>query len=156
MSGYIVREARDIDIEKITDLGERVHSETIYAHIAYDRDKVANLVACGILKQPNWWLRVISLDRDIVGGMLCIAEPALCSRDVITRDVTIMVDKAHRARCLKQLVEMVELYKAWSIQQGAKIIFLGASSGVNVDGASKLFTALGFDYTGVLHTIRRE
>lgn len=154
--GYIVRKPLDIDIEKLTDLGERVHGETIYSHLAYDRDKVANLIAGAILEQPNWWMRVIALDRAIVGGMICVAEQALCSSDVITRDVTIMVDKQHRARCLKQLVEMVELYKAWSVEQGAKIIFLGASSGVNVDGASKLFTALGFDYTGVLHTIRRE
>lgn len=150
---YEVRDPRGSELDAIVALGEQVGQETIYSHLSYDKDKAANVIAGAILKQKGWFIKVIVEDDKIVGGLLCWCGEETFTQDKIARDITIMLKKEHRGKCLQALVTMVEEYKKWAEEEGAKLIVLGASSGINTAGASRLFTKMGFKLTGVLHTI---
>lgn len=153
---YLVRDALPMEVFRLVEISEKVLSESTYAHMKFDKEKTANYIFDGIKKRDGWFLRVIvNEDRnEIVGGLLCICEPTLFGPDKVAYDITIMMDEEHRGRCVRQLVQVVDEYKSWAIEQGAKLIKLGVSSGINIDKASLFFEQLGFKRIGAMHGLQ--
>lgn len=152
---YTVRDAENWEVFRLVEITEKVLSESVYSHISYNKEKSANYIMDGILKRPGTFLRVIADEDDVIaGGIFCVCEPMLHSDDKVAYDVTIMIDEDHRGRCIKQLVQIIEEYKAWAIAEGAKIIKMGVSSGINIDKASKFFEIMGFQRVGAMHSFR--
>lgn len=153
---YAVRDALEIEVFQLVDISRRVLKESpTYTHMSYDEEKSANYIYGAIAKQPGWFLRVI-IDKSsgrVVGGILCYCETTLYGHDKQAYDVTIMIDEEHRGKCLKQLVQIIEEYKEWAIAQGAKVIKMGVSSGLNIEKASMFFEKLGFKQIGAMHAV---
>lgn len=150
---YSVRDAVDMETYDVVDVCERVLQEApTYSRMRFDRDKVANYVYGAIVKQPTWFLRVIvDEDNKIVGGICCQCVESMNGPDKVAFDVTIMLDEEHRGKCLKQIIQIVEEYKEWAIAEGAVVIKMGVSSGINMDKASVFFETLGFKRIGAMH-----
>lgn len=150
---YIVRDAVDTEVFDIADICEAVLKEApTYTHLTFDKDKAANLIYGAIIKQEGWFLRVIADDNNkIVGGLCCYCGESGFGPDKVAYDITIMVDEEHRGKCLKELVTIVNEYKEWALAQGAKVIKMGVSSGINMDKASTFFESLGFKRIGAMH-----
>lgn len=150
---YSVRDAVDTETFDIADICERVLQEApTYHRMRFDRMKVANYVYGAIMKQPGWFLRVIVDDRDkIVGGICCQCCESMNGPDKVAFDVTIMLDEEHRGKCLREVIQIVEDYKQWAIAEGAVVIKMGVSSGINMDKASVFFETLGFKRIGAMH-----
>lgn len=151
---YHVRDARGEELDKLARISERVLKEApTYTGMRFDLDKTANMIAGAILKQKGWFLRVIARDGDNepVGGLICVCVDSTFGPDKIAYDITIMLDQEHRGKCLKQLIQIIEEYKAWAIAEGAKVVKMGVSSGLSVDGASMFFERLGFARIGAMH-----
>lgn len=150
---YKVRDALPEEVFTLAELSERVLKESpTYTHMEFSKEKTANYIYSAIVKHDGWFLRVIVDDSNqVVGGLICYCEPMVFSNDKVAYDITIMVDKDHRGRCLPQLVQVIEEYKEWAISQGAKLIKMGVSSGISIDSAAKFFERLGFDRIGSMH-----
>jgi len=150
---YSVRDAIDKEIFTIVDISERVLRESpTYAHLEFNKEKAANYVYSAIMKRDGWFLRVIvDENNQIVGGLICVCEPMFFSPDKVAYDITILIEANHRGRCLAQLVQVIEEYKTWAVAQGAKLIKMGVSSGINIDSAAKFFERLGFERIGSMH-----
>lgn len=153
---YTVREARTQELFKYVDIFEAVHRETAYSHISVDRAKTANYLFGAIKGEEGWFIRAIArmADDEPVGGIVCVSVPALFSQEKVAYDVTIMVDEEHRGKCLKQLLQIVKEYKAWALADGAKLIKMGVSSGINMDKASAFFERMGFARVGAMHALK--
>lgn len=155
MPKYTVRDAENWEVFRLVEITEAVLLESVYSHITYDKEKSANYIMDGILKRPGTFLRVIADESDkIAGGIFCVCEKMLFSQDKVAYDITIMIDEEHRGRCLKQLIQIIEEYKTWAIAEGAKIIKMGVSSGINIDKASQFFEVMGFERVGAMHSLR--
>lgn len=151
---YHVREARGTDIVELTDKSRQVLAESIYSSLLFDPAKTANYIMGAILKQPGWFIRVIVDDADlVVGGLICCCSESIFGPDKIAQDITIMVLQEHRGRCTRQLLRIVREYKEWAIADGAKLIKMGVSSGMNMDKTSALFEHMGFKRIGAMHGI---
>ncbi len=150
---YSVRDALDKEVFRLAEISERVLKESpTYAHMEFSMEKTANYIYGAIMKHDGWFLRVVVDEHnEIVGGLIAICEPMIFSNDKVAYDITIMVESDHRGRCLPQLVQVIEEYKTWAISQGAKLIKMGVSSGINIDGAAKFFERLGFERIGSMH-----
>lgn len=149
---YKVRDAVDKEVFRLVEISEKVLQESTYAHMTFDKEKSANYLYGAIVKQPGWFLRVIADDSDkLVGGILCVCETSLFGPDKLAYDITIMVDEEYRGKCLPQLIQIISEYKDWAIAEGAKLIKLGVSSGINIDKASAFFERLGFERIGSMH-----
>lgn len=152
---YTVRDAENWEVFRLVEITEKVLQESVYSHIIYDKEKSANYIMDGILKRPGTFLRVIVDDANVIaGGIFCVCEEMLFSHDKVAYDITIMVDEEHRGRCIKQLVQIIDEYKEWATAQGAKLIKMGVSSGINIDKASQFFEAMGFERVGAMHSLR--
>lgn len=152
---YTVRDAVDREVFKLVKISERVLKESpVYTLTAFDKEKSANYIYGAIMKQPGWFLRVIANDaNEPVGGLLCLCTDLIYGPDKVAYDITIMIDEEHRGKCLPQLVQIVNEYKEWALEQGAKIIKFGVSSGINIDHASVFFERMGFARIGAMHGI---
>ncbi len=153
---YFVRDALEIEVFQLTEISEKVLKESpTYTHMSYDREKSANYIYGAIAKQPGWFLRVIveKASGSIVGGILCYCESTLYGPDKQAYDVTIMLDEEHRGKCLKQVIQIINEYKEWALKEGAKVIKMGVSSGLNIEKASMLFERLGFKHIGAMHAV---
>lgn len=154
-NGYSIRDAKNHEVFRLVEIVESVLQESVYKHLTFDKEKAAHLVMDGILKRDGTFLRVIVDANDkIVGGMMCVCEASCFGPDKMAYDITIMMDEESRGRCVRQLVKLVDEYKEWAIKQGAKIIKMGVSSGINIDKASAFFERLGFERVGAMHSMR--
>lgn len=150
---YSVRDAVDTEVFDLADICEKVLLESpTYRHMAFDRMKCANQIYSCIMKHEGWFLKIIVDETNRpVGGIGCWCGVSDFGPDKIAHDITIMLDEEHRGRCLKQIIEIVEEYKKWATAQGAKLIKMGVSSGMNMDKASTFFETLGFARIGAMH-----
>lgn len=150
---YTVRDAKDIEVFKLVEISEAVLKESpTYTHLAFDKEKSANYIYSAIMKYDGWFLRVIADENnEIVGGLLGCMETTVFGPDKIAYDVTVMMEIEHRGRCVRQLVQVVQEFKQWGIDNGAKLIKLGVSSGINIEKASMFFEHMGFERIGAMH-----
>lgn len=154
MSRYIVRDARGDDVDKLTAIVGRVLAEApTYTRLAFDHEKTANVLAGAILKQKGWFIRVITLaDTDEpVGGLGGICEDSLFGPDRIAIDITMMIDKEHRGRCIREFIQCCEDFRDWAIAEGASVVKIGVSSGIKIDSVSNVLERLGFARIGGMH-----
>ena len=139
----------------MTEACRVVLQESVYAHLHFDHDKCANWLVGAILEQPGWFMRVIADENDEpIGGIVCVTETTLFGNDKVAYDVTIMVSKEHRGKCLRPLMNIIREYRDWAIADGAKLIKLGVSSGINIDKASVFMERMGFPRIGAMHGMR--
>lgn len=157
---YIVRDAKKHyqELVQIADVVERVLKEApTYTNMSFNRKRTMSFTV-DAMTRPELFIKVIAREEDdvVVGGIICRIEQLVTSDDKQAYDVTIMLDAEHRGRCLKQVVELINAYKTWALKQGAKIIKLGVSSGINIDGAATFFERQGFAQIGSMHAYVME
>lgn len=155
MASYIVRYARPVEVDEIAAIVGRVWDESIYAPLTFDHEKTANLLVEGILCRPGWFLKVIAEKETnkVVGGLLGRIETILTSPDKVAYDVSMMIDKDHRGKCIKQFISLLDEFALWGAANDAKIIKVGVSSGIKVDSASTFLERLGFKRAGSMHSM---
>lgn len=154
MASYIVRDAHGYEVDKLAAIAGRVLSEApTYTRLAFDHDKTANYIAGAILKQDGWFIRVIAeADSDEpVGGLIGVMEETLFGPDKVAYDVTMMIDREHRGKCIREFIQCCEDFRTWGLNNGAKIVKLGVSSGIKIDSVSNLLERLGFIRIGGMH-----
>lgn len=150
---YIVRSAHHHELDKLVEISRKVLLESVYSHMDFDKDKSANYICGAILGQPGWFLRVIARvsDDEPVGGIACYNQVSIFGKDKIATDVTIMIDAGHRGKCVRQMLQIIREFREWAIADGAKLIKIGVSSGINIDKASAVFERMGFARIGAMH-----
>lgn len=154
MASYIARNPHGYEVDKLSAIAGRVLAESpTYTRLAFDHSKTANYIAGAILKQQGWFIRVIAQgDSDEpVGGLIGVCEETLFGSDKIAYDITMMIDKEHRGKCIRAFVQCCEDFRAWAIADGAKIVKLGVSSGIKIDAISNVLERLGFVRIGGMH-----
>jgi len=157
---YKLRDARKnyAEIECLAGIAERVLKEApTYTHVSFNKKRTMSFIVDAMTRK-DMFLKVIAREEDdvAVGGIICFVEQIVTSDDLQAYDLTIMLDEEHRGRCLPQIIELVSDYKVWARKQGAKIIKLGVSSGINIDRAATFFERLGFSRIGSMHAYVME
>lgn len=151
---YIVRDAREEEVDEITTIIGEILGETIYSALTFDHDMCANMVMGAILKQSGWFLRLVADEQSdkAVGGLLGWCGQFITSKDKIAHDVAMMIQLQHRGRCIRQFLQVVDEYKTWAHNDGAKIVKIGVSSGLKIDAFVELFERVGWKRTGAIMT----
>jgi len=141
------------DLQRMVVIVRAVLEESpTYKHMQFDEKKTMNFLYDAMHGRPGFFIRVIVDENDvIVGGIICLCEELITSTDKVAYDLTIMMDKEHRGHCITHLVEIIRLYKVWAVAQGAKVVKMGVSSGLNIDKASHFLEKLGFARIGAMH-----
>ena len=135
----MIREATLDDIPAIMEMGRSMAQESPrFARLEWSERKVAKLLRTMILAPA-----ALVLVADEGGAFfLGIATEHWMSTDKVAADYAIYVSPERRGSALASA--MIDRYKAWAIEQGAKVITLGISTGVHPERTAVLFERKGF------------
>lgn len=142
----VIRYAQFDDIEQLLDLGEAMHAESRYARYAWDRNKVGRLIHA-LIESPDGFAVVAVHDGTIVGGFLGSLDEHFFSPQKIASDYALFVLPAFRGGMTAGL--LVEAFIAWARELGVTP-HVGVTTGVNLEGTTKLYQGLGFEPVGTL------
>ncbi len=144
----MIRNATLIDVPAMLALGEAMHDESPrFRKLPWNGGKVRALIETLIERREGLAL-VAERGGEIVGGFLGIAAPHFASDALVSCDFALYVAPGRRGSLAA--VQLLRAYVAWAKARGVALIQCGVTTGVNVEGASRLFASVGFEPAGNL------
>lgn len=149
---YEVREPLEIELLAIAQLGEEWHKESAFSHMEYNVSKVAALLSMSLVKKEMFVQVMIEKQTGkVVGLMWAELQESYFGRDKVANDWMLGVAKEHRGKCTNALFHLVNNYRAWAIESGARRIYLATTTGVEPEKTEATFERLGFHKIGTIH-----
>jgi len=148
----IIRPAQHPDTDELLDLGARMHAESAYAFLPYDRDKVRRLIVDYIEDTDTRYGRVAEKDGSIIGmigGYL--VDYYFCDASLVSDEV-LFVGPGHRGGMAA--VRLIRGLERWAADRGAREICLGISTNVHAETTGRLYERLGFTFVGGIYKRR--
>lgn len=148
----IIRPPRHADIEPLLDMGARMHAESAYAFLPYDRAKVRQLIVdyiedtttrCGLVAERDG--RLIAM----LGGYL--GDYLFCDERLAVDEI-VFVDPDHRGGMTA--VRLIRGFQRWATEQGARELCLGISTNIHPESTGRLYQRLGFEQVGGIYKRR--
>ncbi len=134
------------EIDTLIDLGQRMHDESAYAFLPYDRRKVRRLFEDYLADPANFCVLVVRSENVAVGMLMgYISEYDFCD-ETIASDTVLYVLPQHRS--WRAAAGLVRGFREWAALRGARELCLGISSNVSVARTTKLYERLGLTYVG--------
>lgn len=143
----MIRVATHADIPRILELGERLHSVSSYADIAFDRVKVSALMAQII----NGAGVVFLSERDgvVVGGIAGgVTEHWFSSTERLAFDYSFFIEPESRSGITA--MKLLTAFREWARLNGARHLRMGITTGLNVESTARLYRAFGLTELGPL------
>jgi GNAT superfamily N-acetyltransferase len=147
----MIRNATLIDVPRMVDLAERFHAESALAHLPFNRDKLARVMA-GMIDYRKGLALVAVRGGEVIGGFLGIAEEHFFSDALFSADLCIFIAPEHRGGFTA--AALLRAYVRWAKRLGVTEINAGVSSGIAHDTAFAVFERVGFARTGVTFAYR--
>lgn len=144
----MIRPATSQDIPALLVLGERMHAESPrFCHLTFSRARTEQTLL-NLIGNPNAFLWVAESEEQVYGGLAAIAVPHWASEDLIATDLALFIDPARRGSL--SAVRLVNCYRCWASELGAKIIQMGVTTQVNTEETAQLLERLGMTRCGVI------
>lgn len=141
----IVRQLTEQDIPAVIHLGGRMHEESQYSALTYSPEKVAKKCIRS-LYDPDMFALVAENEGEIVGMIGAIVGPYEFGDELIANDMLVYVSIEHRGSMA--FIRMIKAYVFWAKEQGAALIFLAQTTGINQELVASLYQRLGFKPVG--------
>lgn len=143
----MIRDAVPADIPALLKLGERMHAESRYRDMPWSTAKVGALMDA-LIASDDGLLIVSDRDGEITGGMLASIDEHYFSSARVASDFALFVSPDRRGGIAA--AALLRRYAAWARERGAVLIQAGITTGVNVEAATRLYRAIGFQPIGPL------
>lgn len=140
----MIRSATHADIPRLVELGAIMHATTNYSHLEYLPEKTGAFI--GALIDGLGVMFVVEVDGLVVGGLAGAVTEQWFNNDLIAYEYCVFIEPRKRQGFLA--MKLVLAFQEWSRLKGAKEIHMGVTTGVSVDGTTKLYSRLGFKYAG--------
>ncbi len=147
----MIRNATLIDIPRMVELAERFHAESALAHLPFNRDKLARVMA-GLIDYRKGLAIVAVRNGEVIGGFLGVAEEHFFSDAAFSFDLCTFIAPEHRGGFAA--VALLRAYVRWAKARGVAEINAGVASGIDHDTAIAVFERVGFVRTGVTFVFR--
>lgn len=142
----MIRVATISDMPRLLELGQMLISESALSRFKFDfgkaSDSLANIITGGGV------VFVAEQDGEIIGGFAGGITELWYSREKIGFDYSLFVQPGRRNGLTA--IKLVTAFEAWASELGAVELHLGISTGVNIDGTTRLYEHLGYEHIGPL------
>ncbi len=141
MGKTTIRPATHDDLDLLMDIAVAMHRESPrFSRLGFSPEKVLNLYVT-LIDQPQGLLLVAERDGLVVGGVAAFVSEHWFSDDLVANEFAVFLLPEHRGGMTA--ARLVRGYIEWAQAQGAKIIQLGISTGVQPVETAALYRALG-------------
>jgi GNAT superfamily N-acetyltransferase len=149
MINMIIRTPTYADIEVLLDLGAKLHQESAYAFLPYDRDKVRGLIINYIEDNDTRCGLVAESDGSIIGMIGGYLIDYYFCNETLVNDEVLFVKPDHRGGMTA--VRLIDRLRQWAKDRGARELCLGISTNVRIEATGKLYERLGFTHVGGIY-----
>ena len=132
------------DIEARVELSRWVN-EDCDDGLPYDRDMVRKSLE-RMIQQPNRCLLQAEIEGKVIGGLIGVVAPHPWSPAVGASIESYFVLPEHRGSLAA--VKLLHGFKRWAKAQGAVRMYVGVTSGRDIERADRLLKRLGFSFCG--------
>lgn len=150
----LVRPATSADVDAIVALGERMHEESAYAFLPYEREKVRGVIQRFIDQPETEFGRVAESGGRVVamfGGYL--TRYFFC-HETLACDMVLFVDPEFRGGTAA--ARLIRAFRDWARERGAREVALGTSTNVHPEATGRFYEKMGLDWVGGLYKQRLE
>ncbi len=144
----MIRPATHADIPRIIELGTLLHATSSYALLRFDAGKAERFIRQ--LIDGVGVVFVAEVDGVVVGGMAGAVTEQWFSDDLIAYDYSVFIEPSRRNGVLA--VKLIRTFEEWARIKGAKYLHMGIATNVNVEGTTRLYEAMGMQFSGPLFT----
>lgn len=150
----IIRAVAETDIESIVEIGMRMHGESAYSYLPFQRRKVRDLIRT-FIDDVETRCGLVALDDQTVVGMLggYIESYYFCDERFVS-DIVFFVDKPYRGSFIAG--QLLRNLKQWAASRGAREVALFLTSEIDTQRAGGFCEALGFRQAGGVYKLRLE
>jgi GNAT superfamily N-acetyltransferase len=148
----VIRPVRYEDIDEIIEMGARMHAESAYDFLPFDRDKVRHLITT-YAENPESRCVLVAEEKDILVGMFggYLTNYFFCN-ETLACDITLFVAQEYRGS--SAAVRLIRAFRDWAAARGAREICLGVSTDVNRERTGKFYERMGFARVGGIYKQR--
>lgn len=122
-------------------LGRLMQAEGSFDCYTWDSDKFLKFI-----EQPSVYCSLYRNGIGYVGGMIGFVSAQYFSSDLAAKELAIYIEPKSRGGMAA--VRLVRDFEEWTIDKGVKEIYLGQSTGVEIEKTRKWFEALGYSVCG--------
>lgn len=137
----MIRDMKRLDIPSLIMLGAEMHKESTYKHLDFDPVKLWALGDQILANPDSYCAFVAEKDGEIIGLIIGYAVPHFFGNDLMSGDLAVYVDAAHRKGMTG--ARLVKAYLDWCDGKGVKCPMLGVSAGISSDKVGRLYERLG-------------
>ncbi|QXI40437.1 GNAT family N-acetyltransferase [Pseudomonas xantholysinigenes] len=148
----MIRAATHDDIPRLVELGTLLHHTSSYAGTSFNPDKVGSFL--GQLIDGLGVVFAAEVDGQVVGGFAGAITEQWFSDDLLAYDYSIFIEPGKRHGIIA--LKLILAFQNWATAKGVKEIHMGITTGMNVEGTSRLYKRLGFEYVGPLFKMEVE
>ena len=136
----------DADRGQLLSLFRRMHEESRYAFLPFEEDRVESVLDSYIHETQRSCALAAVAGGTVIGVVAgFVTEYAFCS-ELVASDQIVFV--APRSRGTLAAVRLIEDFRRWARDRGARELVLGITTGVDARRTGELFERLGFEFAG--------
>jgi GNAT superfamily N-acetyltransferase len=150
----IIRPPTSDDIEPLVEMGSRMHAESAYSFLPYDRDKVRRLIESYIGDRETQCGLVAEKDG-VLTGMICgyLTDYFFCD-ERLACDMLLFVDQEYRST--SAAARLIQAFREWAGRHGARELSLGVTTEIRAEQVGRFYKWLGFREAGAIYKQRLE
>jgi GNAT superfamily N-acetyltransferase len=140
------------DIDRLVELGERMHGEGAFSFLPFEREKVRRFAARYASPAPDRLGLAAEIDGRIVGMFAGNLSEYFFCREKIACDLLLYIEPEFRGTSAAG--RLVRAFRAWAIERGAREVCLGTSNQVQEAATGRFYEVLGFKRAGGIYKER--
>lgn len=148
----LIRRARYEDITGLVEMGARMHAESAYSFLPFDREKVRRMMTAYIDSSETQCGLVAEKEETLVGMLGGYLTDYFFCDEKIACDVILFIDRKYRGS--SAAARLIRAFRAWASERGASEICLGVSSNINTERAGMFYERMGLTHVGGVYKQR--
>ena len=134
------------DIDRIVRLGQKMHAESAFSALNYDKGKFSDLLRAYVAQPETHFSFVAEKDGALIGMLLGYVSDYFFGNDLIANEVVWYVDPDFRGGLTG--LRLMREFESWSAARGVSEVYMGVSTGVLVDRTGDLLVRFGYKHVG--------
>ena len=142
------------DVENLVEMGSRMHSESAYSFLPFDRDKVRRLILGHIADTETQCVFVAESGGMIIGMIGGYLTDYFFCEERLACDTVLFVDQTNRGT--SAAARLIEAFREWAVQRGARELSLGVTTEIRAEQVGRFYEWLGFRRAGAIYKQRLD
>ncbi len=135
------------DVPRLVEMGEQLHLISDHRRFSYSPKKVATLLS-SLISNPETGVVFVTRQRGrVVGAFAGGLAPQWYSEELVGFDFSFFIEPG--ARTGMRSAALIQAFVIWCTRRGAREVRVGITTGIEVEGTSRLYRSLGFEDGGV-------